>query len=237
MTLAWNRYGKARVRLVKVAKRRPSHDLIDLTIDVQLEGGFGPVYDGDNALCVATDTMKNTVYALARRFAIDHVESFLSRLADHFVEKTAVTAARLTAVEQPWTRLSDHAFVQPGREHWTCVVTRDQERTTTVSGLSDLIVLKTTDSAFSGFPRDAYLGHFGDGVVDLSRRLRGLRRPPVDSRGAGRHLCRSSEPIGSAHAESDGGSGPRGVSGRERNHLVAAEPPSPAGGSEAVRPR
>ena len=156
MTLAWNRYGKARVRLVKVAKRRPSHDLIDLTIDVQLEGGFGPVYDGDNALCVATDTMKNTVYALARRFAIDHVESFLSRLADHFVEKTAVTAARLTAVEQPWTRLSDHAFVQPGREHWTCVVTRDQERTTTVSGLSDLIVLKTTDSAFSGFPRDAY---------------------------------------------------------------------------------
>ena len=156
MTLAWNRYGKARVRLVKVAKRRPSHDLIDLTIDVQLEGGFGPVYDGDNALCVATDTMKNTVYAFARRFAIDHVESFLSRLADHFVEKTAVTAARLTAAEQPWTRLSDHAFVQPGCEHWTCVVTRDQERTTTVSGLSDLIVLKTTDSAFSGFPRDAY---------------------------------------------------------------------------------
>jgi urate oxidase len=114
MTLAWNRYGKSRVRLVKVAKRRPSHDLIDLTIDVQLEGGFAPVYNGDNALCVATDTMKNTVYAFARRFAIDHVEAFLSRLADHFVEKTAVTAARLTAVEQPWTRLSDHAFVQPG---------------------------------------------------------------------------------------------------------------------------
>ena len=48
MTLAWNRYGKARVRLVKVARARPAHELIDLTIDVQLEGAFGPVYEGDN---------------------------------------------------------------------------------------------------------------------------------------------------------------------------------------------
>jgi urate oxidase len=156
MTLAWNRYGKARVRLVKVAKRRSQHDVIDLTIDVQLEGDFAPVYDGDNALCVATDTMKNTVYAFARRLAIEDVETFLSQLAAHFVEKTAVTAARLTAAEQPWTRLADHAFVQPGREQWTCVVTRDRERTTTVAGVADLILMKTADSAFSGFPRDAY---------------------------------------------------------------------------------
>ncbi|PYR39242.1 MAG: urate oxidase, partial [Acidobacteria bacterium] len=77
--LAWNRYGKSRVRLVKV--RRPHagdpHDVVDLTIDVQLEGAFDDVYvAGDNSACLATDTMKNTVYALARRDPIAHVEAF-----------------------------------------------------------------------------------------------------------------------------------------------------------------
>lgn len=170
MTLAWNRYGKARVRLVKVAKARPAHDLVDLTIDVQLEGGFGPVYDGDNALCVATDTMKNTVYAFARRTPIDHVELFLSALADHFSDKAAVTQVRVSAVEQPWTRLADHAFLQPGGEQWTAVVTRSGSNTQVVSGLSGLIVLKTTDSAFSGFPRDEFttLADTGDRIFATS---------------------------------------------------------------------
>jgi len=154
--LAWNRYGKARVRLVKVEKAEPAHHLIDLTVDVLLEGSFGPVYDGDNALCVATDTMKNTVYALARRFPIVSVETFLSRLADHFITKPAVSSVRLSASEQAWTRLADHAFVQPGREQWTCVVTRTAATTSIVAGLTDLILLKTTESAFAGFPRDEY---------------------------------------------------------------------------------
>jgi len=156
MTLSWNRYGKARVRLVKVLKARPAHELVDLTIDVQLEGGFGPVYDGDNTLCVATDTMKNTVYAFARLFPIDHAEAFASRLADHFIDKTAVSKVRVSTSEHPWTRLADHAFVQPGGEQWTSVVTREAVGTTVVSGLANLVVLKTTDSAFSGYPRDEY---------------------------------------------------------------------------------
>ena len=43
--LAWNRYGKSRVRLVKVRRARNPHELVDLTIDVQLEGAFDAVYD------------------------------------------------------------------------------------------------------------------------------------------------------------------------------------------------
>ena len=67
--LTWNRYGKSLIRLVKVRRADP-HELVDLTIDVQLEGEFQAVYvDGDNGSCLATDTMKNTVYALARRVA------------------------------------------------------------------------------------------------------------------------------------------------------------------------
>ncbi len=157
--LGGNRYGKSRVRLVKV--RRPSrdapHELVDLTIDVQLEGAFDAVYvEGDNAPCVATDTMKNTVYALARQDSLAHVEAFAGRLADHFMAKPAVARVTVSAVEHRWDRLGAHAFVQPGGEQWTAVVTRDANGSSVVAGLTNLVVLKTTDSAFSGFPRDAY---------------------------------------------------------------------------------
>jgi urate oxidase len=162
-TLSWNRYGKSRIRVVKVRRAAGRHDLVDLTIDVQLEGAFDAVYvDGDNTPCVATDTMKNTVYAMARTDPIDHVETFASRLADHFVGKPAVSRARISAVEHRWDRLSvaggphPHAFVQPGGEQWTTVVTRDGKGTDIVSGLTNLVVLKTTDSEFSGFPRDEF---------------------------------------------------------------------------------
>jgi urate oxidase len=160
--LAWNRYGKSSIRLVKVRRSNP-HELVDLTIDVHLEGEFQAVYvDGDNASCLATDTMKNTVYALARQDPIDQVETFAARLAGHFLDRPAVTRVRISAVEQPWGRLSSggrphpHAFVQAGAEHWTTVITQDVRGIEIVSGLANLVVLKTTDSAFSGFPRDEY---------------------------------------------------------------------------------
>jgi urate oxidase len=130
---------------------------------VQLEGAFEAVYTaGDNAACVATDTMKNTVYALARQDPIEHVETFATRLAEHFAAMPAVSRARITAAEHRWERVSvagrphPHAFVQQTGEQWTATVTRDAGGTQVVAGIGNLVVLKTTDSAFAGFPRDAY---------------------------------------------------------------------------------
>jgi urate oxidase len=161
--LAFNRYGKSRIRLVKVRRSREPHELVDLTIDVQLEGAFESVYvDGDNRSCLATDTMKNTVYALARQDAVAHVEAFGLRLADHFAAQPAVSGVTISASEQPWDRVSagghphPHAFVQRGAEQWTAVVSRSGGVSTVRSGLTNLVVLKTTDSAFAGFPRDDY---------------------------------------------------------------------------------
>jgi urate oxidase len=161
--LSWNRYGKSRVRLVKVRRGADSHDVIDLTLDVALEGAFEPVYvDGDNSGCLATDTMKNTVYAFARQDPLDHAESFVTRLAAHFSSKPGVSLVRIETAEHPWTRLAaggrphPHAFARAGTEEWTTVVTRDAGGTSIASGLRGLVVLKTTDSAFAGFPRDEY---------------------------------------------------------------------------------
>jgi len=161
--LSWNRYGKARVRLVKVRRAHDPHQLVDLTLDVQLEGAFEPVYvDGDNQRCLATDTMKNTVYAFARTSDLEHVELFAEELAAHFAAQAAVTTVRVAATEQPWQRVAvgghphPHAFVQPGGEQWTAVVTCDGQGTHVVSGVTNLVLLKTTDSAFAHFPRDRF---------------------------------------------------------------------------------
>jgi urate oxidase len=172
--LAWNRYGKSRIRLVKIRRSRDPHEVVDLTIDVQLEGAFDAVYvDGDNSACLATDTMKNTVYALARRDPIASVEAFALRLADHFGAQPAVARARISAFEHRWDRLAvdgrphPHAFAQPGGEQWTTVVTRDAHGADVVSGLTNLVVMKTTDSAFAGFPRDGLttLPEAGDRIL------------------------------------------------------------------------
>src|SRR5439155_16474923 len=80
----------------------------------------------------------------------------------HFIGTPQVSRVRLSAVEHRWDRLTvngqphPHAFVQPGGEQWTTVVTRDRDRQDVVSGIANLVVLKTTDSAFAGFPRDAF---------------------------------------------------------------------------------
>jgi urate oxidase len=159
--LTWNRYGKCRVRLVKLRRSRDPHELVDATIDVRLEGAFAPVYvEGDNSWCLATDTMKNTVYVLARHDALDQIESFALRLADHFAARPLVSRVAIAALEHRWSRVAvdgrphPHAFMQAANERWTATVIRDDRGAEITSGLTDLQVLKTTDSAFAGFPRD-----------------------------------------------------------------------------------
>jgi len=163
LTLAWNRYGKCRVRLVKVRRTTGADDLVDLTIDVGLEGEFDSVYTrGDNKTCLPTDTMKNTVYAFARQDAVADIETFSIRLADHFAAKPGVTRALVRASQAPWNRITvggrphPHAFVHRGGEAWTTTVTRDREGLALSCGLTDLVVLKTRDSAFEGYPRDEF---------------------------------------------------------------------------------
>lgn len=75
--LAQNNYGKSGIRLVKVHRRGDSHDLTDLTVAVAFEGEFTAAHvSGDNAEVLPTDTMKNTVYALAKSHPLSDIESF-----------------------------------------------------------------------------------------------------------------------------------------------------------------
>lgn len=157
-------YGKSSVRLTKVTRRADRHDLIELNVDVSLEGDFSESYtDGDNRRVVATDTMRNTVYAVAADHPAGDPESFALALTKHFVDRNDhVSAANVSAKSTPWQRIMTdgkphrHSFVGAGSELRVCRVRRTRGEVGIVSGLTGLPLLKTTDSAFKGFPRDEF---------------------------------------------------------------------------------
>jgi urate oxidase len=161
--LGRNQYGKAEVRVVAVDRSRPRHTLVDLNVSSSLRGDFAAAHTaGDNAHVLATDTQKNTVFAFARD-GIGSPEAFGLRLARHFADAYDwITGARIGIESYGWDRIPvdgqphDHAFSRTGGEVRTAVVTVDGDDAHVLTGLTGLVVLKTTGSEFWGFPRDAY---------------------------------------------------------------------------------
>src|SRR5438270_9527502 len=83
--LAQNNYGKSGIRLVRLSREGKHHELKDITVDIQFEGDFEAVHTrGDNREVLPTDTMKNTVYALAGKKPVGEIEEFGQRLCAHF---------------------------------------------------------------------------------------------------------------------------------------------------------
>jgi urate oxidase len=164
--LVQNNYGKARVRLMKVARHGDRHELQNLTVRVAFEGDFTDIHTtGDNAKCLPTDTMKNTVYTLSRQTEeIEEIETFALRLADYFLTNNShVTRVIIEIAEQGWTRIAfggephAHSFIKGSDEKRTTTVNAARDAVATIeSGIKDLIVLKTTKSGFAGFIKDCY---------------------------------------------------------------------------------
>jgi urate oxidase len=160
-----NQYGKAEVRIVRITRDTPRHVIEDLNVTSQLRGEFtrDSHLHGDNALVVATDTQKNTIYGLAREHGIGSPEAFLLRLAEHFTTTYDwIPGGRWSAEAYGWDRIvadgapHDHAFVRTGQETRTAIVERDEATVVVGAGLTDLTVLKSTGSEFHGFPQDRW---------------------------------------------------------------------------------
>jgi len=162
--LGENRYGKSRIRLVTVRRGPDQHHLRDLTVAVALEGDFDAAHThGDNAGVIATDTMKNTVYAFARERLTGSPEAFALELGRHFAGYDVCSRARIDIEEHRWLRIpvddgeAPDAFVRAGDLTRLVRVTADRAGLTQVeAGVGDLTVMKTTKSAFAGFDRDRY---------------------------------------------------------------------------------
>jgi urate oxidase len=161
--LAENLYGKSRVRLARMNRQSAIHEFQEWSVEVLLRGDFLACFaEGDNSKILPTDTMKNTVYSLARKSSATCIEDFSKELIEHFLtHNPQVSVAEITIQEKSWQHL--HAsgkphpttFVQAGTELQTTRVIRTRAEDFHIeSGLSDLVLMKTAGSAFEGYARD-----------------------------------------------------------------------------------
>lgn len=162
--LAANNYGKSRVRLFRVTRHGARHEVADLTVDVALEGAYQAVHlEGDNAAVLPTDTMKNTVYVMAKEHPVVPIEGFGRTLVRHFLSATEhADRARVRIAAHGWERIAvdgqahDHSFVRGPAERRMAYVSGTREGERFEAGIEDLEVLKTTRSAFEGYIKDRF---------------------------------------------------------------------------------
>ncbi|KAA1068407.1 hypothetical protein PGT21_026116 [Puccinia graminis f. sp. tritici] len=169
-TLASARYGKEKVRVFRVVKSGTWHEVVEYTISVLLEGQIASSYTkADNSVVVATDSMKNTINVFAK--TSPHVltpELFSLHLGTHFVsEYEHIGKAIVTVISHRWSRIPldqkphPHAFTRDGNDvtRIEAIITKSNSGSTSAelsTGLQDLLVLKTTGSAFENFIRDKW---------------------------------------------------------------------------------
>jgi urate oxidase len=158
MKLGLNQYGKAENRVVRIVRDTARHEIRDLNVSTSLRGDFIDAHTtGDQALVLPTDTQKNTAFAYAKLHGIDSVEDYGLALGQRLLDACpAASEAQVRVEEYGWDRLGDHSFVRRGGAVRTAVITVGREVTHVLSGISDLVVLNSTDSEFRGFLKDEF---------------------------------------------------------------------------------
>src|ERR1700676_1126672 len=160
IALAENRYGKSRVRLVQVKRRGDRHDFREWTVEILFTGDFESCFvAGDNRHILPTDTMKNTVYSLARESSQTCMEEFGQELAEFFLDHNPqLFATQVSISEKTWERVvvegKPHPtiFVQSSGELQTSEICLAREGASSIwSGLDNLVIMKTAGSEFAGF--------------------------------------------------------------------------------------
>jgi len=161
--LGENRYGKSRVRLSRITRLGGRHEFNEWTVRVLLEGDFETSFtEADNSKILPTDTMKNTVYSVARDSKAVTIEDFATELGDYFLFNNPQVSGVLVEIEEKaWERLvvdgapEATTFKLGGPELNTVRAVRDRGREWSIrSGIDGLTILKTTKSAFTGYIKD-----------------------------------------------------------------------------------
>lgn len=155
--LADNSWGKSAVRVSKIHRGEERDGFSDVTVQILLHGEVEAAFrDGNNAGVLPTDTMRNTVYCLAQEHLDGDLEGFGRRLAAHFLTKEGIDGAEVGLEERRWERAGARGFLGGSSERRTARVETSRDGETLWGGIDGLVVLKTTDSAFAGFPQDEY---------------------------------------------------------------------------------
>ncbi|HKW78331.1 MAG TPA: urate oxidase [Candidatus Limnocylindria bacterium] len=161
-------YGKTRVVFYRLARRSAPPFAASVDIDVFGERFKGSYTAGDNTEVVATDTMKNFVYATAADFTGTTLEAYVTFLGRRLLTTyPQMERIRVTATEVPLdaghaesassdvvfrmtrgdTALAHADFAREGK---------DIAMTHMRSGIEGMRLLKITGSSFAAFARDSY---------------------------------------------------------------------------------
>ena len=161
--LGENQYGKSRVRLSRITRHGDRHTFQEWSVQVLLRGDFETSFtDADNSKVLPTDTMKNTVYSLARNSKTETIEEFAIELGDYLLQNNPqVGSVTVNVSERAWKPMivedkpQPHTFKLEGPELQTTNATRTRGAAWSItSGIDGLTVLKTTKSGFEGFVKD-----------------------------------------------------------------------------------
>jgi len=159
-----DRYGASSVLLMKVNRARDPHELKELAVDVSFRGDFGQSYAGtDNSRILPADTIKNTIYALARLYPIQQIEEFGRQIADHFLtDNSHVGEVDVSIKERFWAHIpfggKGHpwTFTPGSLEVRTASVSVTREDAMIEAGIENLQVIKTAGAAFEGYRKDPF---------------------------------------------------------------------------------
>jgi urate oxidase len=165
MKLLSNRYGKGRVRVMKILRDGDTHTIKELNVKAMLTGDFAASYTAsDNSKVVPTDTIRNTVNVLAKQQLGEETERFGLSLGEHFLQRyEQVESATAEITERSWQRLTldgkphPHSFAAGSEaKMWTRVVCRRGGSPEIQSGVRDLVILKSTQSGWADYPTCEY---------------------------------------------------------------------------------
>uniref|UniRef100_A0A8D2JCD5 Uricase n=1 Tax=Varanus komodoensis TaxID=61221 RepID=A0A8D2JCD5_VARKO len=171
-------YGKNAVRLLYIRREGKTHSIKELEISVHIRlNSVNEYLHADNSCVIPTDTIKNTIQALAKCRGIRTIEEFGLNICEHFITSfNHVVYCNAFIQEVPWQRLEKdgiphvHAFLYSSEGVRFCEVERTAESAPIVfSGIKDLKLMKTTQSGFQGFFKDKYttLPERGDRVLSV----------------------------------------------------------------------
>jgi urate oxidase len=164
MPLIQNSYGKGRVRVMRVHRDGDYNEVRELNVQTMLDGDFSAAYTaGDNRTVVATDTIKNITYIVARENMTACAELFAEKLAERFLARyPQVDRVRVTTHETKWRRVSfggvphPHGFVLDGNGEPTVELTATREAVTVASGIAGYTFMKSTGSGWVDYVFDEY---------------------------------------------------------------------------------
>jgi urate oxidase len=159
-----NRYGKGRVRVMRIHRDGDRQEVSQLNVKAMIEGDFARAFtEGDNSTSVSTDTIKNVVNVVARENTGICTEEFCQVLAKKYLDLyPQVTTVSVTAHETKWNRLSfggkphPHSFVLDSNGKPFVEITATRDGSSMASGVDGFTFMKSTQSGWENFYQDAY---------------------------------------------------------------------------------